>query len=94
VIAVTVVSTWKPNSSGTSLEQIENARTPGRGLQHPRLAVGQDGELESLLLERLETRLYVREGRKTHLGVHQLLLPVGRQVDLEALAGPDETNLR
>jgi hypothetical protein len=41
----------------------------------------------------LKTQLHIREGREGQIGIHQLLLLVGRQVDLQVLAGPDETIL-
>src|SRR5215813_7468929 len=73
------------------VEQIADASALRRCLKHFRLAVGQDGELKSLLLKGLKTGFYIREGCETQIGAHQLLFLVGREVNHQALAGPDET---
>src|SRR5262249_52138368 len=55
------------------IEQIADSCALSCCLQHLRLAVRQDRELQTLLLERLKSWLYVWEGRETQIGVHQLL---------------------
>src|SRR5262249_11316195 len=60
------------------VEQLPDAGALRRRLQHFGLAVGQDCKLDPLLVQCFETRLDVREGRKPQIGVHQLLLFVGR----------------
>src|SRR5215813_9634540 len=70
------------------IKQIADAGALRRRLQHFGLAVGQDCETDTLLLQRFEARLDVREGCKCQIGVHQLFLFVSRQVELQILTGP------
>src|SRR5262249_45845051 len=72
------------------IKHITDARALGSGLKHFRLPIGKDSELESLLLERLEARLDIRESCEPQISVHQLLFLVGRKIELLVLARPDE----
>src|SRR5262249_50830527 len=76
------------------IEQIADSCALSCCLQHLRLAVRQDRELQTLLLERLKSWLYVWEGRETQIGVHQLLFFVGRQLELQVFTRPNKTIFR
>src|SRR5262249_32026205 len=75
------------------VEKITNPCTLRRRLQHLGLAIGQDRELDPLLLQRFKAGLYVRESSEAQVGIHQLFFLVCCQVKLEILGRPNKPAL-